>query len=112
MNKLLFVFSLVILSGIGTVAQSTDDYRKSEDLLGYSHGQVDGSTFRFAETSRDFRETGPLKFHGFSVSGVYNVARYVGIKADVSGTYHGGDFRIPINPTTAITGEGRNALYN
>jgi hypothetical protein len=85
---------------------------RGEVFIGFSHGQVDGSTARFSETDDDFRSTGALKFNGFTASGVYNVSRCIGIKADFSATYHGGEFNRPVNATTRVTGEGRNSLYN
>lgn len=103
--------ALTVLSSALAAAQ-TRDYNTGEFFIGYSHGQVDGSTFRFVETNRDFRDTGPLKFNGFNIAGVYNIARYIGIKGDFSATFNGGDLNVPINPTTTIQGDGNNSLYN
>lgn len=91
MKKFVFALLLTIVSSGLATSQSTDDYKKAEFFAGYSHGQVDGSTFRFVETNSDFRDSGPLKFNGFNVAGVYNVSRYVGIKGDFSATFNSGD---------------------
>lgn len=99
---------MTILACASILAQDN----KGEFFVGYSHGQVDGSTGRFVQTTDDIRDTGALKFHGFEASGVYNVSRYVGLKADVSATFHGGDFRFSAIPPAAFVGEARNSLYN
>jgi hypothetical protein len=111
MRKLILVLMLAICAGVSVSAQATD-YNESEFYIGYSNGQVDGSTSRFIKTSNDFGEIGPLQFHGVGVAGVYNFGRYFGVKGDVSATFHGGDFTIPVNTTTTISGTGRNSLYN
>ena len=55
-------------------------------------------------------------FHGFNVSGVYNVSRYIGIKGDVSGTYsnRGFSFNVPIpeGGGGSIAFETKSSLYN
>ncbi|MFN0278446.1 MAG: outer membrane beta-barrel protein [Pyrinomonadaceae bacterium] len=112
MKKYIFAFSLLIISSVLASAQNSDDYKKGKFFIGYSHGLVDGSTYRFVDTQQGFGDTGPSKFHGFNAAGVYNVSRYVGLKADFSGTYNGGNINISVNPTTSITGRADNSLYN
>lgn len=111
MNKFIYTLGLLAFLAVFTAAQ-TDDYKKGEFYVGYSNGQVDGSTFRFIESTQSFRETGASNFNGIGVAGVYNFHRYIGIKGDVSATFNGGDVDIPINLTTRITGDTRNSLYN
>lgn len=111
MKKLLSTFALVMIAATFVNAQGSD-HNKGEFFVGFSHGQVDGSTFIFPRTSNQIGESGPHKFNGFNASGVYNISRYIGLKGDVSGTYHGGDFLYPLGPNTAITGNVRNSLYN
>lgn len=110
MKKLIFSIGLTMIAAICICAQG--DYKKSEFFVGFSHEEVDGSTAVFPQTSNDFGNTGAMKFNGFEVAGVYNFSRHIGIKGDVSGVFHGGDFAITLNPTTAITGSVNNSLYN
>jgi hypothetical protein len=114
MSKLFFALFLAV-SAIAVSAQSTDDYTKSEFYIGYSNGQVENGSSSAGAVSSFFddRDT----FHGFQASGVYNVSRYVGIKADVSGTYKnrdfGGTFTNPLTgTTTTISGSNNLSLYN
>lgn len=73
-------FSLV-LSGYA-VAQATDGFKKIEFFAGYSNGQNSGTR----ESTDDFLIS-PAAQHGFNVSSVYNLTRYVGIKGDFSATF-------------------------
>ena len=69
-------FSLLCISfSLSSIAlaQSNDEYKKTEFFVGYSNGQLDGSD---------------ISFHGLNASGVYNLTRYVGIKGDFSATHH------------------------
>ncbi len=111
MQRLVMGLLLIAATAILGIAQGAD-HNEKEFFVGYSNGQVDGSTGRFVHTTADFGDTGPLKFHGINVAGVYNFTRYVGVKADVSATFHGGDFSIPFTPTTTVNGNARNSLYN
>lgn len=111
MNKLIFTLAVLAFSAVFTAAQ-TDDYKKGEFYVGYSNGQVDGSTYRFTESTTNFRDTGASNFNGIGVAGVYNFHRYIGVKGDVSATFNGGDVNIPINLNTRVTGDTRNSLYN
>jgi hypothetical protein len=110
MKKLLMLVVVVLAATMCSFAQS--GYNKSEVFVGFSHEEVDGSTFIFPETSNSIRNTGAQKFNGFNAAAVYNFSRYIGVKADVSGVYHGGDFNYRLDPATAITGTVHNSLYN
>ena len=101
MKKLLLVFTQVFLFSAFSLAQ-TDEYSKGEFFAGYSAG----SNLEFDQV---FQE------HGFNVSGVYNFHKYIGIKADVSGTYQplDGTFFFPNAPQqTNQTWKGTHNLYN
>ena len=114
MNKFLFAFCLTILSSVFAVAQT--DYKKGEFYVGYSNNQVDTgsgtSTSGNSVTNFFDDRTG---FHGFEVSGVANVSRYVGIKGDVSGAYKTETFSSTTGTgTTAntLSVKTKNSLYN
>jgi len=121
MNKLILALCLTIITSVFAVAQDpTDGYKKGEFFIGYSNGQIDTGLGDIDDEEFgidiDERET----FHGFNTSGVYNVSRYFGVKADVSGVYNDRDFSFTV-PTTAVGGgtgtgtvsfESKNSLYN
>ena len=70
-------------------AQTGLDYKKIEYFIGYSFTQSDTN---YAPKFRNASElvsgyTDRASYHGFNASAVYNLRRYLGIKADVSGTY-------------------------
>jgi len=113
MKKFILAACLAAISSVASFAQSTDDYKKGEVFIGYSNNQVDtgvdsGDDF---ESFVDDRES----FHGFNASGVYNVSRYFGLKADVSGTYKNKDFNfsVPVGTGTGnVRFDTKNSLYN
>ena len=113
MRKLFLAFCISALTGLTAFAQ-IDDYKKGEFFIGYSNNQVDTGIAGGDEFSEfvDERES----FHGFNVSGVYNVHRYVGIKGDISGTYNNTDyaFSVPASPsgTGTVAFEADSSLYN
>ena len=118
MNKLILALCLTLITSVFAVAQdATDGYKKGEFFIGYSNGQIDTGLGDVDDEEFgidiDERET----FHGFNTSGVYNVSRYFGVKADVSGVYNDRDFSFTV-PTggTGTTGtvsfETKNSLYN
>jgi opacity protein-like surface antigen len=110
MKKIILALSLVIISGVSALAQSTaTDYKKAEVFVGYSNGQVDTGANRENSFNNFFEER--LSFHGLNVSAVGNVSRYVGIKADVSGTYRNKNFNIP-STGGPVTFDTNNSLYN
>src|SRR5690348_15546642 len=109
--------SIAILSVVAASAQAVDDYKKGEFYVGYSNGQVDtGLNSDSGSTVRDFFRD-RASFNGVNASGVYNVSRYVGIKADVSGTFNttrfADSFVDPGTGTTYNTSfKTTNSLYN
>ena len=116
MKRIVLAFCLVAATSIFASAQGVgDDYKKGELFLGYSNGQVDTG---LGDIEDDFdldigeRES----FHGFNVSGVYNVSRYFGVKADVSGVYSNRGFSFQVPTTGGGTGsvgfETKGSLYN
>lgn len=114
MKKYLLALSITALTAVFTAAQApADDYKKGEFYVGYSNGQVD-TGLDSGSTAADFfrdRET----FHGFNVSGVYNLSRYFGLKGDVSGTYNSRRFNgaVDVGGTPAsISFDTDSSLYN
>lgn len=116
--KIVLTFSLVLMTSLFLSAQTPpDDYKKAEFFVGYSKGAVDGDTRRFLTTTDDRPDSGSQTFHGFEVSGTYNVSRYIGIKGDFSGHYESGNFSFPDGdllpmPRPTVAGSARNSLYN
>src|SRR4051812_26371827 len=116
MKRVFCTLFLTIAAAGYAAGQNTTDYKKTEFYVGYSNGQVDnGGGTSAGALSAIFgdRQT----FHGFEGSGVYNFTRYVGVKADVSGTYKSIDFSTtftdPVSGTgTTFTGSNNYALYN
>jgi hypothetical protein len=111
MKRAFIVFGFLVFA---ISAHGQNDYSRGEFFAGFSHGQVDRST-GFFNTQNNFAQIGPSKFNGFNVSGVYNVAKFVGIKADVSGTYNRANFSgnvgtvlVPAN----LVSSSKNSLYN
>jgi hypothetical protein len=113
MKKLIFAMILTVVSGVAAFGQTTGDYKKTEFFVGYSNGQID-TGFDSGSSVNNFLDD-RANFHGFNASGVYNVSRYFGIKADVSGTYNKTRFSFPVTtgPTTqTVSFEMNNSLYN
>lgn len=113
MRKLFISLSLIVLASSAALAQS-DDFKKGEVFIGYSNGQVDKGVD--SEVAGGIFPTDVFEgFHGFNVSGVYNVHRFIGFKADVSGTYNSTNFSqtfvINNNPVT-VGLDTRSSLYN
>jgi opacity protein-like surface antigen len=113
MRRIFILISIVILTSAVSFAQ-TDGYKKGEVFLGYSNGQVDTGL-----DSDDLDGVFPTNdfgnFHGFNVSGVYNVNRFIGIKGDVSGTYNKTSISqgFIANGTTFTVGlDTKSSLYN
>lgn len=120
MKKLLLSGLMTLVCASFGLAQTTttSDYKKSEFFVGYSNNQVDTGIDFDDPDDNDVEEffNERESFHGFNVSGTYNVSRYVGITGDVSGTYKNKDFRfdIPTSPTTSSTVafKTNNSVYN
>jgi opacity protein-like surface antigen len=113
MKKFILSLSIAALTAAFTAAQTVDDYKKGEFYVGYSNGQVD-TGLDSGSSAVDFfrdRET----FHGFNVSGVYNLNRYIGVKGDISGVYNNTRFTENFNTgsgTAAVSFKTTNSLYN
>lgn len=112
MKKIILALTLMIVSSLCALAQSNDDYKKSEFFVGYSYGRADA---HFSPIPNVYRERTGL--NGFNVSGVYNVSRYVGIKGDFSGTYNSQRISTPAvaltgTPASILTFDSKNSLYN
>ena len=113
MKKLIFILTLVIGSSVFASAQTSSDYKKGEFYVGYSNGQIDTGIDTGNSVNAFLRDR--ANFNGFEVAGVYNVSRYVGLKADVSGVYNSTRFQQTFGTgTTAqtVTVNTNNSLYN
>lgn len=114
MYKFAMAIFFAAFSGVAAFAQTTStDYKKAEVFVGYSNNQVDTGVSPNDDFSDlvDDRES----FHGFNVSGVYNFSRYLGVKADVSGTYNKKeyDFAVPVTGGTGnVSFDTDSSLYN
>ncbi len=111
--------TLIAISSV--IAFGQDDYKKGEVFVGYSNGQIDTGidSGDIPGDPIDKRQN----FNGFEVSGVYNVSRYVGLKADVSGTYRSDNFgfstfagtgTVPNGTvgTGTVSFDAKSSLYN
>jgi hypothetical protein len=116
MNKLFLILSLIVATSGLVSAQASSDYNKTEGYVGYSNGQVDtGNNFNSSGNAVQNFFDNRSNFNGFETSGVYNVSRYFGIKADLSGTYHKDSFSFPVSTgsaTQTVSGNVRSSLYN
>lgn len=110
MKKIILAACLAAITSVASFAQSTDEYKKGEVFVGYSNNQVDTGVSS-DESFGLIKEREP--FHGFNASGVYNVHRYVGLKADVSGTYNNKnfDFTVP-GSSSRVAFDTNSSLYN
>lgn len=115
MKRTITAFAFVVIGCICSSAQS-DDYQKSEFFAGYSFGSA-GVNFGIGPLGTQvYRDR--VTQHGFNASGVVNLSRYVGIKADVSGTYKSDRFAFTVpsgvqsNPTTTVAFDAKARLYN
>jgi opacity protein-like surface antigen len=109
MRRILLCAALVTACAAEAAAQGADDYPRVELYGGYSHARVESNsgtnTFAFgggpatavepcaASSTAVFGSNfqhffcDRRSFHGFDASATYNVSRYVGLKADVTGHY-------------------------
>jgi len=116
MKYIFLTLAFVLTLSAFSVAQSSD-YNKGEFYIGYSNGQVDtGNNFSNSGNAvRDFFNN-RTNFNGFEAAGVYNISRYIGLKADLSGTYHrSGSFSFPVTTgasTQTVSGNITDSLYN
>ena len=117
MKYIFLTLAFVLTLSAFTFAQSSSDYNKTEFYGGYSNGQVDtGNNFSNSGNAVQNFFANRTNFNGFEAAGVYNVSRYFGIKADLSGTYHKeGNFAFPVTDgasTQTVSGSIRDSLYN
>jgi hypothetical protein len=118
MKKLLLSGLMTLVCASFGLAQTTNtgDYKKSEFFVGYSNNQVD--TGIDSDDGDEFDEFFNERegFHGFNVSGTYNVTRYVGVTGDFSGAYKNKNFSVsvPTGPTTTgtVSFKTSNSVYN
>ena len=116
MKYIFLTLAFVLTLSAFSVAQSSD-YNKGEFYIGYSNGQVDtGANFSNSGNAVQNFFNNRTNFNGFEAAGVYNLSRYVGLKADLSGTYHrAGSFSFPVTTGTStqtVSGNVRESLYN
>ena len=81
----LLALILLTIMNMSAFAQTNDEYKKFEFFAGYSFSHAD--TF-YTNIGYDGFYNLAQKHHGFNVSAVYNVNRYFGVKADMSGIYN------------------------
>lgn len=109
MFKKLILGGLFTLAAISSVAAQTTDYKKTEFYVGYSNNQVD-TGFDSGNSIKSFFND-RTSHNGFEGSAVYNISRYFGAKADVSGTYK--NQRLPFqNVNEIVTYKVNRSLYN
>jgi hypothetical protein len=116
MKYIFLTLALLLTLSAFTFAQSSD-YNKGEFYIGYSNGQVDtGNNFSNSGNAVQNFFANRANFNGFEAAGVYNLSRYVGLKADLSGTYHrSGSFSFPVTTGTStqtVSGNITQSLYN
>ena len=106
MKKTFLTFILLIFCASILSAQ-TGEISKGEFFAGYSINRTDVGGSGDSDIDDALNEG--RNFRGFNVSGVYNVSKYIGLKADVSGHYK--NFRASF---PGVTNEAKiNAsLYN
>jgi hypothetical protein len=115
MKNLIGALCLSLAAGVFAFGQTTtvDDYKKGEGYVGYSNGQVDTGADS-GNSVNDFFED-RRNFHGFNVSGVYNVSRYFGVKGDMSATFNSDRFTGTVSQPggdVVISAKTSNQLYN
>jgi hypothetical protein len=114
MKKLIFAFFLATLTSALTFAQNSDVYKKYEFFAGFSNGQVDSGIDSGSSVSSFLKDR--ANYSGFEIAGVYNVHRYIGIKADFSATFNKNGASFPIlaggGPPQNLIYNAQNSLYN
>ncbi|MBX7170796.1 MAG: hypothetical protein K1X72_07550 [Pyrinomonadaceae bacterium] len=111
MNKLILAFCLLMISSIFTFAQT--DYKKYETYIGFSNNQIDTGVDSGNSIQSFFNDR--RSFNGFEAAGVYNFSRYVGAKADFSGTYRRQSVNSTFNTgtgTATFNSESNRSAYN
>ncbi|MEP6944872.1 MAG: hypothetical protein ABJA02_03070 [Acidobacteriota bacterium] len=110
MNKFILAIMLIVGSSLFASAQTKGDYNKGEFYVGYSNGQIDTGIDSGNSINSFLRDR--VNFNGAEIAGVYNVGRFVGLKADVSGVYNRTQFSSNVAPGQTITFNTNNSLYN
>lgn len=111
--KKIIISAVLTLVGAASIFAQTADYHKTEVFAGYSNNQVDIGIDPFINGN----SRGPqnfdrrVAFNGFNAAAAYNVSRFVGIKADVSGAYRNKRFELATNSTT-FGFDTKSSLYN
>lgn len=113
MKKTILIITIIVISITAASAQS-DDYKKGEFYVGYTAGQVDRGFDSDIPASGVFfnRELDNDPYHGANVSAVYNVSRYIGLKADFSAVYNRTKFNFTVPGGTPFAFDTSNSLYN
>jgi opacity protein-like surface antigen len=113
MKKTILIFTIITISITAVLAQG-DDYKKGEFYVGYSGGQIDRGFDSSVPASGFFfdRELDNDGYHGANVSAVYNVSRYIGLKADFSAAYNRTAFNVTVPGSSTFAFDTRNSLYN
>ncbi|HEY0006106.1 MAG TPA: hypothetical protein VGB17_15105 [Pyrinomonadaceae bacterium] len=135
-RSLWLLIVLILASASAGLAQGTSDYNKVEVYGGYSMGRIESSTSSLSfvdpggETTTFSNlcspETGEVlgpnsqkffckrrSFNGFDASITYNVTRYIGIKADLTGHFKTDRFvDVFTPPGVTQTISTRERLYN
>lgn len=109
MFRKLILSGLFAIAGMSAVMAQTTDYKKSEFYVGYSNNQVDTG----ADSGNDIRSffNDRRSYNGFEGSAVYNINRYFGAKADISGTYRNQRVSSQIVNGT-VSFDSNQSLYN
>jgi hypothetical protein len=105
MKNLTLGLCVALLTCVTAISQKTDDYKKAEVFIGYSNGQIEDDI----ETAGFL--TDHTSFSGFNASAVVNLNRYLGLKADVSGTYKNQNLNFNA-PGGSISFDADRSLYN
>jgi hypothetical protein len=99
MKKSLFVISIIILNFICTFAQTFDNEVKKFELY-------TGFSYQMNDKTGDYNND--RGFYGLEGSVVFKISRYIGVKADTSGTFRKKDYRTALpdpplpNPTVPL----------
>lgn len=109
LRRLGFIAIVVSLLQLSAIAQSSGDRSKGEFYVGYSNNQVDVGVSDDDDDFQDFFDD-RVSAHGFEISGVGNVNRWLGIKGDFSAHFKQFDVDDPFTPSTVYQVDA--SLYN
>jgi opacity protein-like surface antigen len=109
LKRLGFIAIMVSCLQLSAVAQATTDRSRGEFFVGYSNSQIDIGVSDDNEDFDDFFQD-RISAHGFNVSGVGNVNRWVGIKGDFSAHFRNFDVDDPFTPSDVFQVDA--SLYN